>query len=144
MTKMVTGQAAKGVIAKFEYAGILRGVMEPIDSTVPPAILQEMRPERIGHRLKILRLTLGLTPSEISDRLNIKRVYWSRFENGKRAVSDIAAAALVHRYGVTLDWLILGDWSKLPHDLATSMRDMESRYSSSKEEPDSIAASADE
>lgn len=85
----------------------------------------EMTPERIGHRLLLLRECLGLTPSAMADSLEIPRTYWSRFEGGKRAISDDVAALLVERFGVTLDFLILGKWDKLPMDLADKMRSVE-------------------
>lgn len=85
-------------------------------------LLMQMRPERIGRRLRVLREALGLKPSEISDALGIERTYWSRFENGKRPLTEITAALLVERFDVTMDYLILGKWEKLPMDLATKMR----------------------
>ncbi|MER5173367.1 helix-turn-helix domain-containing protein [Thioclava kandeliae] len=87
----------------------------------------EMRPERIGHRLTLLREALGMEKSEIADALGIERTYWSRFENGKRPISDTTAALLCERYGVTLDFLILGRWNTLPLELATKMRSVEAR-----------------
>lgn len=87
----------------------------------------EMRPEKIGYRLKLLREGLGMKPAQISDMLGIERTYWSRFERGHRAVSDPIAALLVDRFGVTLDFLILGHWDKLPLDLANKMRQAEER-----------------
>ncbi len=95
--------------------------------SLPTPMLTEMRPEKIGHRLKLLREALGLKPAEIADILGIERTYWSRFEGGKRAITDVVAALLVDRFGVTLDFLILGRWDRLPLDLATRMRDLESK-----------------
>lgn len=95
--------------------------------------LAEMRPERIGHRLMLLRTALGLKPSEISDHLGMPRTYWSRFEGGKRSITETVAALLVERYGVTLDFLILGRWDKLPVDLAQRMREVDEKYNSSKD-----------
>jgi DNA-binding XRE family transcriptional regulator len=89
---------------------------------LPDEMRDQMRPERIGYRLKLLRVSHGLTPSEMADMLDIERTYWSRFEGGKRAVSDTVAALLVARFGVTLDFLILGRWDKLPLDLAEKLR----------------------
>lgn len=86
-------------------------------------------PSGSGTRLWLLREALGLRPSEISDMLGIPRTYWSRFEGGKRAVSDTTAALLVLRFGVTLDFLILGKWDKLPYDLAEKMRAVEAKNS---------------
>lgn len=84
--------------------------------------ISEMHPEKIGARLRLVREALGLKPSEIADSLGVERTYWSRFENGRRAVSETMAALLVERYGVTLDFLILGRWGGLPLDLADRMR----------------------
>ena len=86
-----------------------------------------MVPERIGYRLMLLREAMGLRPSEMADLLDIPRTYWSRFEGGKRAITDPVAVALVERFGVTLDFLILGRWDKLPLDLAEKMRAVEDR-----------------
>lgn len=96
--------------------------MENHKINLPSNLKREMQPDRIGKRMALLRLALGKTPSEISDQLGIPRTYWSRFEGGKRAISDSVAVALVERYGVTLDFLILGKWDKLPLDLADKMR----------------------
>lgn len=92
---------------------------------LPQAMSDAMRPESIGRRMRLLRLAAGLSPSEMADGLGIERTYWSRFENGKRAVSDTVAALLVARYGITLDWLILGRWDKLPLDLAKELRQVD-------------------
>jgi plasmid maintenance system antidote protein VapI len=105
-------------------------------STVMPAqtksrlsehLRNEMTPARIGYRLMLFREALGLLPSEMADRLDIPRTYWSRFEGGKRAITDDVAAMLVERFGVTLDFLVLGRWDRLPMDLADKMRDVEAR-----------------
>lgn len=96
---------------------------------LPAHTLTEMRPERIGYRLGLLREALGLKPSEIADVLGIERTYWSRFEGGKRGITEAMAALLVDRFGVTLDFLLLGRWDKLPLDLASRMRAVESRKS---------------
>lgn len=91
--------------------------------------LTEMRPERIGHRLRLVREALGLKPGEMADILGVERTYWSRFENGRRAINDTMAALLVERYGVTLDFLILNKWGALPLDLAERMRAIEAQNS---------------
>ena len=92
-----------------------------------------MKPEKIGYRLKLLRESQELKPAEMADLLGIERTYWSRFENGKRAISDTVAVLLVERFGVTLDFLILGRWDRLPLDLAVSMRSLDEKYTSSND-----------
>ena len=81
-----------------------------------------MSPENIGRRLGLIRKAYGLKPSEIADILDIERTYWSRFEGGKRAITDTVAAMLVDRFGVTLDFLILGKWDRLPYEVAEKIR----------------------
>lgn len=105
----------------------VHGVPRKNEDITPPHLLAEMRPERMGYRLMLLREALGFRPSEIADFLGIERTYWSRFEGGKRPLSEPVAALLVDRFGVTLDFLILGRWERLPFELAEKMRDVERR-----------------
>jgi transcriptional regulator with XRE-family HTH domain len=85
-------------------------------------IPREMFPDRIGQRMKLIREAFGLSPAEMADTLGIERTYWSRFEGGKRAVSDETAYLLTDRFGITLDFLLLGKWDKLPLDVAERLR----------------------
>lgn len=93
---------------------------------LPPSIRDAMLPQSIGYRLMLIREAHGLKPAEISDMLGIERTYWSRFEGGKRAITDSVAAMLVDRFGVTLDFIILGRWDRLPLELAEKMRRLSS------------------
>lgn len=102
-------------------------VKTKVESLLSPNLRNEMKADRIGARLKLLRMALDLKPSEISDMLDIERTYWSRFEGGKRPVSEDVAALLVDKFGVTLDFIILGRWDGLPLKLAVKMRDVESK-----------------
>lgn len=84
-----------------------------------------MSAEAIGHRLQLLRRAVGLSPSEMADQLGIERTYWSRFERGRRPLTESVAVLLVERYGVTLDFLILGRWGGVPLELAERMRGLD-------------------
>lgn len=106
-----------------------RAMTEKLESIVPPDLAAQMRPERVGYRLKLLREASNLKPSEMADKLGIERTYWSRFEGGKRQLSDSVAALLVSRFDVTLDFLILGRWEKLPFDMAEKLRAAEAKNS---------------
>lgn len=110
------------VIAKQAPPPHVPGVGKHVESLLPQDLARQMRPEMIGERLYLLRTAHDLSPAEISDMLGIERTYWSRFEGGKRPVTEIVAALLVARFGITLDWLILGKWDKLPLDLAERLR----------------------
>ncbi|MBR9861990.1 MAG: helix-turn-helix transcriptional regulator [Rhodobacteraceae bacterium] len=84
---------------------------------------QKINADRIGKRLKLLRVALGLKPSEISAVLGIERTYWSRFENGRRPVSMDIAVLLVDRFGVTLDFIYLGKWEGIPFSTAMKIKE---------------------
>lgn len=103
----------------------LRAMTLHRDSLLPQNIVEAMKNDAVGHRLKMLRLALGLSPSQMADTLGIERTYWSRFENGRQGLSDTVAALLCVRFGVTLDWIVLGDWSKLPLDLSEKIRSVQ-------------------
>ncbi len=100
--------------ASFDYARM--------SAPVEPRIPLEMRPERIGQRLALLRKAYSMKPAEMADYLGVNRTYWTRFEKGHRPVSDEVAFVLTERFGITLDWLILGKWDKLPMDVADKLR----------------------
>ena len=127
MTKSVICQASRKEI---ETRVVIRQSAHMTTQTrarLSAQLRNEMTPERIGYRMMLFREALGLSPSEIADSLEIPRTYWSRFEGGKRAITDDVAAMLVERFGVTLDFLNLGKWDKLPMDLAEKMRAVEAR-----------------
>lgn len=121
MTKSVISQAAKLEIAVVDKA-VHKCVMATLPDTLPVETREAMKPEAIGYRLRLLREALDMSPSEMADTLGIERTYWSRFEKGRRAITEPVAALLVVRFSVTLDFVILGRWDKLPFDLAEAMR----------------------
>lgn len=123
------------VIAPQAASAQVSSVPKTSDHHIPAHLAAEMKPERIGYRLRLLREALGYKPSEISDALDIERTYWSRFERGNRALSEGVAVLLVDRFGVTLDFLMLGRWDKLPLDLASKLRETEARIRAEESEP---------
>jgi len=91
-------------------------------NTPEPRIPRAMYPDQIGNRMRLIREAFGLRPAEIADMLGIERTYWSRQEGGRRPISDEVAYLLTERFGVTLDFLLLGKWDKLPLDVAQKLR----------------------
>lgn len=106
------------VIEDFPWPRHFAAMVNPTESRIP----REMYPDRIGERLKLIREAWGLRPAEMADLLGIERTYWSRFEGGKRAVSDEVAYLLTDRFSVTMDFIILGKWSGLPLEVAEKLR----------------------
>lgn len=89
-----------------------------------PCMARSTRPERspiaIAHRIIRAREALGLTPKAVCDRTGIEPTAYSNYEGGKRPGLD-AAIALCDAFGVTLDWIYLGDVSGIPHELALKL-----------------------
>lgn len=110
------------VIAKKTKRYDFQRMTKSIETRIP----REMYPDRIGARLRLIREAHGYKPAEMADLLGIERTYWSRFEGGKRAVSDEVAYLLTVKFGITLDFLLLGHWDKLPLDVAEKLRAFES------------------
>ncbi|WP_110815724.1 helix-turn-helix domain-containing protein [Pseudoroseicyclus aestuarii] len=127
MTITVICQDTKSVIETKSVTDDDDSMATEKPNPLPEALQSEMRPERIGYRLMLLREALELRPAEIADALGIERTYWSRFEGGKRPITDTTAALLVDRFGVSLDFLILGRWDRLPLELAQKMRVVEQK-----------------
>jgi plasmid maintenance system antidote protein VapI len=110
------------VIAACSDDGHLPGMSIKKESLLPREVSDAMRDAAVGERLRLLRLAVGKSPAEMADSLDIERTYWSRYEKGRQGLSDGVAALLVVRFGVTLDFLIMGRWDSLPVNLAEKMR----------------------
>ena len=71
--------------------------------------------EAIGRRLVAARLALGIqSQAEICRALKLAPSRWNQFETGQRQITLEVALKLKSEYGVTLDWVYLGDPSGLP------------------------------
>jgi transcriptional regulator with XRE-family HTH domain len=81
-----------------------------------------MTPEAIGERLRLLREAFDMSASEIADLADIPRPHWSMYENGKRVIPYDKASRLVTRFGVTLDFIILGRWAGIEFATAERLR----------------------
>lgn len=91
-------------------------------NTAQNTMAETMAPKAIGERLRLIREAFGLSKSEISDMLEIERSHWSRFEGGQRAIPYDKASRLVDRFGVSLDFIILGRISGMEYDTVEKLR----------------------
>jgi transcriptional regulator with XRE-family HTH domain len=73
--------------------------------------------DSIGHRLRLTRLALGLNQTQLCDLAGIARNTWNQWEKGNSRPQLDEAMKLVDAFGLTLDWIYLGDNSGLPHGL---------------------------
>jgi hypothetical protein len=94
----------------------------------------EMTPEKIARRLVVIRTAFGLDPMQMADALDMHRPSWSRFENAVRAIPLEKAWLVVKKFGVTLDYIYLGETVKLDYETRARILDAESRLSKPPDE----------
>ena len=63
---------------------------------------QQMR-ERIGARVKALRLMAGLSQDELAQRAGLQRTHIGRIEGGKYSVNIETLQAIAEAFGMTVD-----------------------------------------
>lgn len=65
--------------------------------------------ERIGGRLKALRLKQGLSQEQLADELSFgAKSMVSQYESNKRAITIDALLEYSNRFNVTTDWILKG------------------------------------
>src|SRR5262245_21292143 len=64
----------------------------------------------VAHRLKVLRVALGLTSTEICRRIgsSTQGQTYINYETGYRRISHEHALRLCEEFGLTLDWIYRG------------------------------------
>ncbi len=68
--------------------------------------------EKSGERIRQLRIKSGYTQEKIAGILNIDQSYYGRIETGKRGCPVDLFVQLSGLFGVSLDFLILGNSDK--------------------------------
>ena len=68
----------------------------------------------ISSRLQQLLIALNISSAELCRQTGMAANRWSQYVNGERRITLDAATLLSKHYGVSLDWLYLGDESGLP------------------------------
>lgn len=68
--------------------------------------------KKSGERIRKLRIAQGLTQESIAAALNIDRSFYNRIETGKKGCSIDLLIQLSNLFHVSLDYLILGRYSK--------------------------------
>ena len=61
--------------------------------------------EKFHEKLKILRKKKGLTQQEVAELLNVERVAYTKWENGKSKPNYEKLEKIADFFGVSLDWL---------------------------------------
>lgn len=76
----------------------------------------------VARRLRWTRQVAQLNQQEFSESAGLSQPQYSQFETGKRLLTLRAAMRLCQAYGITLDWLYLGDPGGLPYRMADAIK----------------------
>ena len=76
----------------------------------------------VGQRLEMSIAAMGNKPAEIARLLGITQQRLSNYITGSRPLDIAIAIQLCQRFGLTLDWLYIGDMAGLRFDLAQRMK----------------------
>ena len=79
--------------------------------------------KQIARRLTQLMEALKITAAELCRQTGIATNRWSQYETGKRPITLDAALILCDKYGITLDWIFLGDESGMPQRIVSKFRE---------------------
>ncbi len=81
----------------------------------------------IAFRLLTLRAWRELSQKDFCAEIDVGTNHYSPFENAKRRIPLEIATKLVERYGVTLDWIYLGDMRGMTGQMQAELRIAESK-----------------
>ncbi len=81
----------------------------------------------VAHRLLVLRAWLDLSQKDLCAQIGVGTNNYSPFENAKRKIPNEIATKLVDRYGVTLDWIYLGDMRGMTGQMQAELRIAEAK-----------------
>ncbi|WP_051548139.1 helix-turn-helix domain-containing protein [Sneathiella glossodoripedis] len=76
----------------------------------------------IGVRLRAFRGLGGMNQKQFALSLGYNPTQYTNWETGARRIPVDMAIRLVERFGLTLDYIYLGDVSALPHELALKLK----------------------
>lgn len=82
----------------------------------------ETSPVEIGQRLELARHVLGLQQNEFAAGAGIPRNTYNQYERGKKRPDIDNGIAIALKYGLTLDWIYLGDPSGLRYTTAEAIK----------------------
>lgn len=78
----------------------------------------------IGERLALTRRAIGLAQNDFAAGGGLAGNTYNQYESGKNRPNLDAAIKLCDAYGLTLDWIYLGDPSGLRYQLADAIKSL--------------------
>lgn len=71
----------------------------------------------VGRRLTLLRDVFDMSQTAFGKSSGLSQSRYSQYETGERLLPVLVAIDLCNKYGVSLDWLYLGEPHGLPLDM---------------------------
>ena len=84
-------------------------------------------PIAVGARISALRELHGLTKSQLADMIGLDPSSQTKMEKGSKPLLPVYAVRVSEIFGVTLDFLYLGDLSGVRFDIAAQLRELAKR-----------------
>jgi transcriptional regulator with XRE-family HTH domain len=105
-------------------------IFEPHHLRFKVAAMQRVDPDTfpdIGRRLRLLRTAVMPTgnPAEFARSVGLTRTAWMRCEIGAARLGLTTALLLRQKFGVSLDWIYVGDESMMPQQLMMKIAELE-------------------
>jgi transcriptional regulator with XRE-family HTH domain len=79
----------------------------------------------LAHRMKLLRLTTGLSATDFARENGMGRPMWHNIQTGFSRIGIDAAMTLCDKYHITLDWIYRGHDAMLPHGFAKRLQEVD-------------------
>lgn len=118
MSNLTTTQQGKMAIEFFPSP-----LHQPAKHGETDQVTEKLDARVVGRRLVIVRVAHGIFgPAEMADKLDIDRSNWTKYEKGDRMIPPSSAAKVTAAFSVSMDYLYLGDLSRLPHEEAERLR----------------------
>jgi len=84
----------------------------------------DLDPVPVGRRLRLARTALQLTQKQFGEKADLGSTTIGNYETGQRLVPPGSAVALCKAWGLTLDYIYMGEMGDMRYQLAQAIRSM--------------------
>lgn len=92
--------------------------------------------ENLARRLDLAADAIELSRSEIAKVIGVSQPRFSNWTTGQNKPDWFAVAKFCRRFGVSADWILLGDVSGLKHSMVESLERAEEERTAAQREPE--------
>jgi transcriptional regulator with XRE-family HTH domain len=92
--------------------------------------------EATSVRMRASRMALGLNSKEMAEELGMPTTSYSAYENGKAHPKLAAIRYLYRQYDISFDFILYGDYRRLPADIQERIFDALLEMQTPKDQPE--------